>query len=108
MLEKELKGLKIDRYFEVTHQSHALVGDPVAQLAHKNKVVLQGSRVELDCSEFPEIEFTDKAYGADDFESYLHFIEPVLQGKITPEVINNNNILILKDEIVKLKEQVKR
>lgn len=108
MLEKEYKGLKIDRYFEISHQSHALVGDPVAQLANQNKVVLQGGRVELDCSEFPEIEFTDKRYGADDFENYLHFIEPVLQGKITPEVINNHNVLVLRDEIVKLKKQVQR
>jgi hypothetical protein len=106
ILEKEYAGLVLDRFFQVKHQSHALVGDPVAQLANKNNVVMQGGRIELDASQYPEIEFTDKQYGAEDFEKYLNFIEPVLQGKISPEVVNNHNFLVLRDEIVKIKKRL--
>lgn len=107
LLEDKFKGLVLDRFFEVSHQSHALVGDPVAQLANKNNVILQGGRTELDCSEYPEVEFTDKQYGAEDFEKYLNFVEPILQGKISPEVVNNHNMLVLRDEIVKIKKRLK-
>jgi DNA-binding MarR family transcriptional regulator len=107
LLEEEYPLLKIDRKFKILSQSHALVGDPVAQIAKKNNVVLQGGRIEIDASQFPEIEFVDKYYSSDDFESYVNFTTSVLDNKISPDIVNNQNIIFLRERLFKLEEKLK-